>query len=225
MKVFLYAFFLFCIISNLYSQDTICFINKTSQAVKVHEIGISEIKYHRVELLDGPLYITNRKEIRYIKFANGHVDSITVVSNAKSIIADQPFAVYKQNISVSKNEKILINGSRLSYAGKAVGEVRLMRIINNEPNNEKRGMLLNEYRQIKTYKKKQYLFGIVGLGGAVVLTYAGIIASVLFDAEGEPFFIGFGTGVTVGVTGGIISGIFKHQRTKQKIKVAELYNN
>ncbi|MES2761757.1 MAG: hypothetical protein V4677_06105 [Bacteroidota bacterium] len=224
MRIFCIILFSILLGGKMYSQDTISFLNKTSLAVKVNEIGIQEVKYHRFDNADGPLYIANKNEIAYIKFANGQVDTIHAAAIPKPITANEGFNGYKP-ITAGNNSKIEINGKKLSYNGKAVGEARLFKIINMDPVPAKRSVLLKEYTTMKTYKKRQYLFGFVGLGAAVALTYAGAVASFVLEADELPFVIGFGSGVTIGVTGAIISGIFKHKRLKQKVEVAKLYNN
>ncbi len=211
------------IISNAYSQDTIQFTNKSVQSVKVSEVGIDEIKYHRFDNLEGPLYVANKKEIRYIKYVNGHVDSVTTVSTAKPISTGETMTVYKLQDPISSNEKIAIFGNKLSYNGKEVGEVRLLRIISNVPNQEKKTLLLQEFTAMKSYKKKQYLFGFLGLGLGVGGPVLGIDAAILVD-DPAPILVGLGTGLICGVTGAIISAINKNKRMKKRVEIAELYN-
>lgn len=220
MKSIFYVLFILGFIGHLYSQDTIRFINKTSQAVKVHEIGIDEIKYNRLDNINGPLYIANKSEIEYIKFANGHVDSMTV-NKVKPISSD--FAVMS-NHPITSDDKIVIIGNKLAQHGKPVGEARLFRIINNVPNQEKKMVLTKEYLTMKSYKKKQYLFGFVGLGAGLALPYIGLMSSILFEDE-APVLVGVAAGLTVGITGAIISSINKSKRTKKRIEIANLYNN
>ena len=42
------------------SQDTIYFKNKTTVAAKITEVGISEIKYQRLDNLTGPNYLSSK---------------------------------------------------------------------------------------------------------------------------------------------------------------------
>ncbi len=203
------------------SQDTIQFINKVAQSAKVAEVGIDEIKYHRFDNLDGPLYVVSKSEIRYIKYSNGHVDS--VVSKIKTE-TPETLTIYNGPISPYGNEKIVISGSRLSHNGKAVGESRLYRLISNVPIPEKKAELYKEYLVMKSYKKRQYLFGFVGLGAGLALPYIGLMSSFIFD-DGVPLAIGLAAGATIGITGAVLSGINKHKRTKKRIDIANLYNN
>lgn len=224
MKSIFILLCLFSITKLAYSQDTIQFINKTNQAVKVIEIGIEEIKYQRFDNLTGPLYVANKNEIRYIKFSNGHVDSITVASNIKPA-TQEPLVVYRSPVSSYDGEKIAIYGDKLSHHGKPVGEVRLYRLISNFPEPQKKAELFKEYMVMKSYKKKQYLCGFLGLGAGAVLAYAGVVSTVILDTDEVPFVIGFAAGGTVAITGAILSGVFKHKRLKKRVDIANLYNN
>lgn len=223
MKSISILLYLLGIATFAYSQDTIQFISKAPQSVKVAEVGIDEIKYHRFDNLDGPLYVASKNEIRYIKYSNGLVDSITVASKLKTE-APETLTVYSAPISAYGSEKILISGSRLSHNGKAVGEARLFRLISNVPIPEKKAELYKEYLVMKSYKKRQYLFGFVGLGAGLALPYIGLMSSIVFD-DGVPFAIGFAAGATFGITGAVLSGINKHKRTKKRVDIANLYNN
>lgn len=221
MKSISILLYLLGIATFAYSQDTIQFINKATQSVKVTEVGIDEIKYHRFDNLDGPLYVASKNEIRYIKYSNGHVDTVTSKLKTET---PETLTVYRAPISTYGDEKILILGSRLSHNGKAVGEARLYRLISNVPIPEKKAELYKEYLVMKSYKKRQYLFGFVGLGTGLALSYIGLMSSFVFDDE-VPFAIGVGSGAIIGITGAVISGINKHKRTKKRIDIANLYNN
>ena len=62
------------------SQDTIYFKNKTTVAAKITEVGISEIKYQRLDNLTGPNYLSSKSDIFFIKYSNGVSDTIKSVT-------------------------------------------------------------------------------------------------------------------------------------------------
>lgn len=219
MRTILITVFFLGILSCSYSQDTIKFVNNTIQVVKVFEIGINEIKYHRFENIDGPVYIASKSDIESITFFNGHVESFSH-TKTESVFTKKAIAA----IPSSSNEKIVIMDPKLMYAGKPLGESRLLRLINNVPDQQKKMLLMKEYQEMKSYKKKQYLFGFVGLGAGLVLPYVGLISGFMFD-DPTPLVIGAAGGLTLGVTGAVISGINKRKRLKKKIETAALYNN
>lgn len=203
-----------------FAQDTLHFFSKPAQVVKVNEIGIDEIKYHRLDNPDGPMYIANKSDIHFIKYSNGHVDTFKVTQPK----TQEPSSFTIISSASPANEKIIVRGSKLIYMNHQVGESRLLRIINAHPDTEKKSYLLKEYRAMKSFKKKQYLFGFVGLGVGLALPYIGFAATILTE-EISPVLIGTAAGLTVGITGGVLSGINKHKRTKKKIEIANLYNN
>ena len=57
-------------------HDTIVLLNGDMLDVKVEEISATEIKYRRLDNLDGPLMILNKSEVLSIKFKNGTIDVI-----------------------------------------------------------------------------------------------------------------------------------------------------
>ncbi len=220
MKTIPIAVFFLGFINCLFSQDTIRFVNNTSQVVKVYEIGINEIKYHRFDNIDGPIYISSKTDIESIKFFNGQVESFNT-TNTKPAVANQ---VIVSTIPIQRNEKIIILDPKLMYLGKPLGESRLLRLINNVPDQEKKIVLMKEYNVMKSYKKKQYLFGFIGLGAGLILPYVGLISTFIFENP-VPLIVGAAGGLTIGVTGAIISGINKKKRLKKKIDTAIIYNN
>ncbi|MBI3520217.1 MAG: hypothetical protein HY062_12795 [Bacteroidetes bacterium] len=220
MKLLSAVLFFVACFTSVYSQDTIRFINKTVLVVKVQEIGINEIKYNKADNLSGPLYISDKREIEYIKFANGQVDSITL----KKVQPLAPDFVVSNATPISSDEKLVIDGKKISQHGKPVGESRLLRLINNVPNQEKKAALNKDYLVMKSYKKKQYLFGFVGLGVGLALPYIGLMSAFILE-DATPIFIGVAGGLTLGITGAVISSVNKNKRAKKRIEIANLYNN
>ena len=66
--------FLFFISYALSAQDTILKTNGDEIQVKVTDIGISEVKYHRFDNLTGPVYTLNKSEIVKITYEDGSQD-------------------------------------------------------------------------------------------------------------------------------------------------------
>ena len=220
MKILSFFLIIFFINHNLYSQDTIKFLNKSPQVVKVYEVGIEDVKYHRFDNLDGPSYVASKADIQFIKYANGHVDSFNVASQKPLVSND----IVNTPKTYSSNEKIIIVGNTLTHFGKPIGEARLFRLINNSSDQQKKQMLMKEYFAMKSYKKKQYLFGFVGLGAGLVLAYVGGVFSLGLE-DATPVIIGVSGGVALGTVGAVISKSYKNKRIKKKVEIANLYNN
>ncbi len=226
-----------CLNINLFSQDSIRFMNNNIIAAKISEVGITDIKYHRFDNLDGPQYIVIKQDIRYIKFANGTVDSIRV-DGVKP--ATEPKLAYKNETANSSTTttdapKIIIKRNRLVYNNRGLSETKLWMLIDNFPNKEGKVKLMTEYNAMKKYKKKQYTAGFVGLGLALLSPFVGVLVASE-DAKTHPgssydrnrFNIvmgGFGTGIALGVIGSTMSTVFKAKRTKKRTEIAVMYND
>ena len=200
------------------AQDTLRFRNGETMAVKVNEIGISEIKYNRFDNVNGPQYVVEKNDIRYIKYSNGQKDTFALTKPAQVINKPSEF----QTIAPS-DEKILIKGSQLSYMDRPVGEHRLLIMTNNLPQGDKKNKMRRTYEQMRQHKKNQYLFGFVGLGIGVAAPYIGMIASI-GSGDSGPFGVGVLVGVGAGITGAALSSNQKRKRTAKKLEMARIYN-
>ncbi len=66
---------------QLAAQDTIAMRNGDVILGKVHEVGVSEIKYYKPDNLSGPLYAVAKVDVFMVKYENGQKD---VFSNTES---------------------------------------------------------------------------------------------------------------------------------------------
>jgi len=66
------------------AQDVIILKDGSEIKAKVTEVGVDEIKYRKAE--SGPIYITRKKEINSITYADGTNEVITVVKSDKDTI-------------------------------------------------------------------------------------------------------------------------------------------
>lgn len=208
----LLAFF----VVKLNAQDTIRFKNGVTKAVKVSEIGLSEVRYNDFSNPTGPIYVVNKNEISSIRYSNGVEDKFSDVAPSASA---NPAPVVTKPI----NDRIDIKRGDLYYNGRRVGEVKLQRLVNLCPDAEKQNKMIPVMQDMKEYKKKQYLFGFLGLGLGLVSLPVGIIATGISE-DATPFFICVGAGATIAITGQVISGINKGKRNAKKLEVAKIYN-
>ena len=201
-------------------------MNNTIKVVKVTEINIDDIKYKRFDNLEGPLYVSNKSEIESIKFSNGLVETFKVAeSKSQTIVtATTSLSPAATNRNTSFEKIIIIDKIKLMHFGKPMGETRLLRVINNYPESEKKTIMMKEYSTMKSFKKKQYLYGFVGLGAGIALPYIGMMVSAA-TSDVAPVLIGLIGGVSVGITGAIIAKSNKQKRLKKKIEIATIYNN
>lgn len=224
MKTILFVLFILVGTSKIYSQDTIHFLDNTIKIVKVTEINVDDIKYKRFDNLDGPVYVANKSEIERIIFSNGLVEKFKS-SESKITVASTPSVskpISNQNTAYEKI--IIIDKIKLMHFGKPIGESRLLRLINNYPESEKKTMMMKEYANMKAFKKKQYLFGFIGLGAGVGLAYIGMMTT-LISGEATPIAVGALSGLSIGITGAIFANSNKQKRLQKKIQIANIYNN
>lgn len=137
MRVFVVCFFALLFADAALAQDTIHFVSKEIQAVKVDEVGINEIKYHRFDNLQGPAYVVNKTDILRIKYSNGHVDSFAVKAPGVVVEESKPMQNFN-TLPDPSTSKINVRGHRLYMNGRGVGETRLLKLITNYPDQQKK---------------------------------------------------------------------------------------
>jgi hypothetical protein len=206
----------------LQAQDTIRFRNGDVKAVKVNEVGLTEVKYNRSDNLEGPMYVTPKDEILYIRYSNGEKDVFSVSPRTEP---EKPVEAtrHEEPRYTSQEGKIVIKGKELIYQARPLGEIRLKSMIANYPDMQRRSLLLREFEVMRGFKKKQYLYNILGLGLGLGLPYAGLIATSVSSTPG-PALVGVFLGVGCAVTGTIFSKMEKKKRIDQKIRIARIYN-
>lgn len=224
MKTIFLVFFILFGISKIYSQDTIHFLDNTIKVVKVSEINVDDVKYHRFDNLDGPVYVSNKNEIERIVFSNGLVEKFKTAESKITVVSTPSVSTPTSNQNTAYEKIIIIDKTKLMHFGKPMGESRLLRLINNYPESEKKTTMMKEYANMKAFKKKQYLFGFIGLGAGVGLAYFGMMAT-LVSGETTPIAVGALSGLSVGVTGAIFANLNKQKRLQKKIQIANIYNN
>ena len=222
---------------SVFSQDSIRFMTNNIIAAKISEVSITTITYHRFDNLDGPHYIVNKQDIRYIKFANGTVDSMRVEVAKPTTEANLVYKNERANPSETYTgaPKIIIKRNRLVYNNRGLGETKLLMLIDNFPNKEGKIKLMTEYNAMKKYKTKQYTAGFVGLGLALLSPFIGGLVAAenanthpgsAYDKNRVSIVMGgFGTGIALGVIGSTMSSIFKAKRVKKRTEIAEMYND
>lgn len=222
--------------ANLFSQDSIRFMNNSIIAAKIFEVSTTDIKYHRFDNIDGPQYIVSKQDILYIKFANGIVDSIHTEASKPTT---EPKLEYKNetaNLPTASTDvpKIIIKRNRLVYNNRGLGETKLWMLIDNFPTKEGKMKLMTEFKTMKKYKNAQYISGFSGLGLGLASVITGFslasadtratttnnVSTVVGDIVG-----GAAVGIILGVTGSTISTIFKAKRLKKRREIAEMYND
>ena len=231
MKTITSLFFLL-IILRVSSHDTISLLNNTVIAAKISEINSNEVKYNRFDNLTGPLYIENKANIKFIKFSNGHIDTLKYLSTtAVNTINNSPKKTTVDENTSDPTKIEILRHNRLVYNNKGLGERKFKVLINNFPSKDGAEKLLIEWNDLERYKTGQHVSGFLGLGLGVGVPIVGLAISLdqynmnNTQQTGEIIVASFLTGIITGITGAIISGVYKHKRTLKKIEIAELYNS
>lgn len=223
--------FLLAIIAfKSYSQDTLRFKNGTYKVVKVTEITSGEVKYHRTDNPDGPLYVNYKSEIASVKYSNGQIDVFNEIRPQSPPVNTSAVVVAQSSVQNPLNDKIEIGEKKLYYNNRPLGESRMQRLIFAYPDDNKRAKLQESFNQMKSYKKKQYGLGFGFLGAAVGSFIVGmemyLISSMSATSSSNEGFLAFGFigGTTFGVTGITLSSIYKKKRIEKFRATTKLYN-
>ena len=87
MKTILVSLFAFLFTQTLLAQDNIILRNGEEIKAKVQEVGLSEIKYKKLDNLTGPVYTVLKSDVFTINYENGTKE---VFGNAEDAHAVAP---------------------------------------------------------------------------------------------------------------------------------------
>ena len=202
------------VIQNFYSQDSIAFISKEIVAVKLVEIGINDVKYFRLDNLNGPKYTVSKRDIKLIKYASGKTDTIKMSRESLEM----------QN---QLNRIIIARNRLLVYPGHVLSDMELYGLIKGVSKKEQTIKLFSEFSLMKKFKRKQYTswYGGLLLGVIAMVTIQDIEWSNRSKSQKDietSLAIGFGSLALATGTG--FSIYFKNKKTKKKFEIARLYN-
>ena len=195
------------------AQDSIYFIDKKIIVAKVFEVSTIDIKYHRFDNLDGPQYIVNKSDIRYVKFQNGVIDTMTSYTGIENV---------KKNNIVASVPKIFINHYRLSYDYHGLNDDGLEMLLDDVSNKNERKKLLNDFGSMKGFKRSQYIFGYLGLG--TIAAYPALILEIGHTSDNN-LVATFGISAAYLITTQVLSRYFRTKRYNKKLEIAHRYNN
>lgn len=203
------------------AQDTIRFTDGKVSAVKVNEVGLSEIKYNRFDNLNGPMYVVEKNLVRYIKYANGSVDSF----NASTPNTEQPKVetpletpAYVNTTVAPAFEKIQIVGKKkLFYEHRGLNDKALFKVIKTHPDQGIQNLMIKEFSRIGIYKNNRTIGLFMLYGGMAAALFSGVAGT----NGAVPVFL---IGSAASVTGGILAIMNKNKRYASRKKIAKLYN-
>ncbi len=193
------------------AQDTLCFKNTQKLVVFIKEISQTEVKYKKLELPDGPMYVVDKSEIAKIVYKNGYSETVKQVTESTNVAIDnQP----KVN---GNSEKALFQ--KITYEDTKQRTASLIRLISQHPNANKQPELTNmarSMRRLSTHRNGTrtgaIIFGSIAFAGTFLyaVTSAAGSSDPVFAAP--PIIFG-----TLGLVMGSAS-IMIHLNLKEKRK-------
>ncbi len=212
---------LFC--QFLKAQDTILKFNGEKIAAKITEITTTEVKYKKIDFLDGPLYILNKSDIQLIKYANGLKEEFQVQQPKDQQILQSANDYYGK--PAPSNNKIEMYGYRYRYQGYNINERKLHTIL----------LQSKDKQIISLVGKSKDAHGLEFIG--FVAIPLGIAAGYFFLMSNSTLGTGTGansvnssylTGAGLCLVGSIAcpiaSGVFRHNRADYNRQAVKLYN-
>lgn len=152
-------------ISQSFAQDRLFFLSGDETDVKITEVTSSEVKYKRMDNLDGPTFSTLKSELFMIKYANGQKEMIAAATPEPTQPATTEAVVTEHQYQTSDSETTAATPS--SGLSSAV-------VVTNEPTassssaTDKWGRTEADNRSV--YKKKIVKGAVVlGVGGAMAI--------------------------------------------------------
>ena len=211
----------------MHAQDTIYKRSGELISAKISEISSVEIKYKRFTMLDGPLFIIARDEVKKIKFSNGAVDSFVV----SSPVVVQPVVTEPLQPTISFDarpapQKGLIRNPRPGtyyFNEVRINEKKMLMIATDKNRTWKNKELDKAIMATRDYKSNQYISGFGGAGIAIIALIATSQSAQNNANTNVSAAIGFNA-IGIFIASQIITPMFKRKRALSARKVVELYN-
>ena len=212
---------------KIYSQDTIVKGNGDLILAKITEITVSEVKYKKINFLDGPTYVEKKSDIEMIKYSNGlkeHFEKQSSVSSSSNNNKQDNTVDYYGNpapiVHNNSDNKIYEFGSRYRYDNRIIGEREMQNMLMNTKDKNIMGLTENA----KQAKGLQYIgFGgiIFGTAAFIFLVNSGLSSTA---AQSSNSLKAAGACAIIAVSCPIASGIFRANRRRYNSDAINLYN-
>ena len=206
----------------LTAQDTIYKRNGEIISAKVLEINISEISYKRADLLQGPLFIINKNEIKKIKYVTGTIDSFLVIHQiiANPIVINNPILLNNDQIRASERKGVYL------YESRHISDRKVLFLANAKNQVWKNREIEQNIISSKRNKTLQYVIGNVGLGIGAIGLFGSLIATASISSPNDGYTIAIIAAASAGilVSSQVVSFSYKLKRIKNSDRVVELYN-
>lgn len=206
------------------AQDSLRFTNNEIKAVKVLEVGIKELKYKKMEALDGPTYIVNKSDVSYVKYGNGQIEKFTSVATENLPVSTTTTVINFIPLSI-------INGALYQQQTK-LSLSNINNLIKSYPLPQQQELLYKQFNNYKKYISSQQLSGgLVALGFMipVITSLVSLDQALSSTASSKYSATLFVSGVVVGaaarITGFALTKMYRNKRIHEMKQLAETYNN
>lgn len=205
------------------AQDTIFRRDGQILSVKVMEVNIKELSYKRADLLDGPLFIINKDEIKQVKYFNGAVDVFTVAKKVEQVVVySNPRDAFMGNNQILSD----LRRGKYIYHGRTISDRKVLFLASQKNHIWNNAEIQSHISASKRYNSLQKSIGISGaiLGG--IGCYGSLIATTTSSSSNDGAIIGVVGLASAGilVASQVLSFQFKLNRLKHADAVADAYN-
>lgn len=167
-----------------FAQDVIVKNDKTEIKAKIEEVTETTIKYKKFEMLDGPIYNINKRDVFMVIYKNGTKEYIESTANAPQPATAQQF---QYNSTPSAQNRAATAGNQPTNA--VLGHVKMERI--------RRGYYTFEGNKLKT--NKPYINTFEKYGYQDLSKKANTARTIQFVGSGVGL-LGLGIGLVTGKT-------------------------
>lgn len=180
--------------SNIFAQDKIVKTTNDTIEGKVIEINLSEIRYKKLNNIEGPTYVIAKSSIQKIIYENGE----TEIFGEESTIANSS----NQSL-ILRNEEIVIRGNYFYYQGRRLGKSKLTKLIvsTSDP------LIIEEYDRSKSIQTMAYVAGFA----AIPAIYIGGMVWA-YTATPAPLYVGFGLMNGLLIANNAMRHVYKNKR-------------
>lgn len=205
------------------AQDTIFKRDGQILSVKVMEVNIKELSYKRADLLDGPLFIINKDEIKQVKYFNGTVDVFSVAKKVEQVVVySNPRDAFMGNNQILSD----LRRGKYIYHGRTISDRKVLFLAFQKNQLWNNSEIKSHISASKRYNALQKSIGISGaiLGG--MGCYGSLIAATTSSSSSDGAIIGVVGLASAGiiVASQVLSFQFKLKRLKHADAVADAYN-
>lgn len=152
------------------AQDTIVKRNNETIIAKILEVNPDNVKYKRFDYLDGPVFTSDKWELKSITYHNGVTENYINYVPPITKIHD----TIKSNV-VKSNLLIQPSGKNYYYLGLKIAEPDML-MVAQKLNDKKINMMIEKTNQDRIVEKSA-LYGGMVVGFVGLLTYVGVITA------------------------------------------------